>query len=129
MQRIVTKNIQLVLALVNAFFPVDIEDALGNGCNLVNLIGIEGDNAQTNQVGDIFNGLILRTLQFQFSCQRLLSLHPILNSRDIDALFAQLRAQQVVSILCQLFQRRAQFAELLHQCLAMWVKLYHFPHL
>lgn len=88
MQGVVAEAVQLVqLPLVHTLFPVNVEDALGNGCHLIDLIAVEGDDAQANEIGNIVDGLVLRTFQLQFAYQRLLRLYAMLDGRDVDALF------------------------------------------
>ena len=102
-----------MLALIHALFPVDVEDPLGNGCHLVHLVGVEGDDPYAHKIGDVVDTLVLGSLEFQFAYQRLLGLYPMLYGSDVDALVAQGAAQLVEGILFQLFERRMQGAELL----------------
>ena len=55
--------------LIHTFLPIDIKDTLGNDRNLVHFIGIESNDAQAYEVGDIFYALVFCPFQFQFSCQ------------------------------------------------------------
>ena len=77
------------LTLVDALLPIDVEEALGNDRHLVDFVGIEGDNAQTDEVSDVVDALVFSTLQLQLTRQRLLGLHPMLNGSNVDPLFAQ----------------------------------------
>ena len=53
-QRVIAKAVEIVqLALINRVALVDIEQLTDNGCYLIHIIGIEGNNAQTYQVGNV----------------------------------------------------------------------------
>ena len=125
MQRVVTEAVQLVqLSFVHTLLPVDIEHAFRDDRHLVYLVGIESDNTQTHEVGDIIDALILRTFPFEFSSQRLFGFHPVFKSRYVDTLFTKCATQEVVSLLGYLLERGQQFTILLHQHFAVRVECY-----
>ena len=53
-QRVIAEAVELVeLAFVNGLLPVDVEGSFDNGCHLVNIVCIEGDDSQAEDVGDV----------------------------------------------------------------------------
>ena len=54
MQRVVAEARQLVsLALVDGVAPINGKEALDNACNLIDVVGIERNDADTHQVSDV----------------------------------------------------------------------------
>ena len=68
MEGVIAEAIKLVeFALIYRFTPVDIEDMLHDSSHLVDIIGIEGDDAHSEYIGDIVERLIFGTFQLKFS--------------------------------------------------------------
>ena len=102
-QRVIAEGVQPVqFALIDALLPVDVEDALGDDRHLIDLVGVEGDDAQSHEVGDVVDALVFRTFQLQLPRERLLGLHPVLHGRDVDALFVQGMSQLLAGLVSQL---------------------------
>ena len=77
------------LALVDGLIPVDFKDMFHDGGNLVDVISIEGDDAQAEDVGDIAERVVFGTLQFEFATERLLGLDAVLDGIDVEPILFQ----------------------------------------
>ena len=110
------------LALVDGLFPVDVEDMLHDGSHLVDIIGVEGDDAHTEDIGDIFERLVLGALQFEFATKRLLGLDAMLDGVDIKAVLLQSPTQLVEYNLFHPLENGLPLLILLHQHLAMRIQ-------
>ena len=120
MQRIVAEAGQLVLLpFVNGVMPVNVEEILDNGGHLVHIVGIEGDDAHSHEVGDVGDAMVLITFLGQFASQRLLGIDAMLNGIQLDALFFQDSAEKRVDSFRQLFQLWTQLTELTQECFAV----------
>ena len=103
------------LALVDGLFPVDIEDVLHDGGYLVDIIGIEGNDAQAENVGDIAERVVFGALQFELATKRLLSLDAVLDGVDVEPILFQGPAYLVEDNLIHPFENSLPCLILLHQ--------------
>ena len=100
MQGVIAEAVHLVqLALVYRLFPVDVEGAFYDGGHFVDVVGIEGDDAQAYDIGDGIDVGIFGTLELQFAAQGVALLDAVLDGGDVDALFSQCVSQTVVGQL------------------------------
>ena len=102
----VAEAVQLMLALIDGVLPVDVEDLLGDGGHLVDVIGIISDHPDTDDIGDIVECFVLIALLLQLPCQWLFRLDAAFEGVQLDVLFAQSGLEQVWCLLYQLFQLR-----------------------
>ena len=69
-ERIVAEAVELVkFSFIHRFLPIDVEGTLGNGRHLVHVVGVEGDDADTHEICQIVDVVILVTFAFKFTCQ------------------------------------------------------------
>ena len=115
-QRVVAEARQLVsLALVDRVRPVHLEVLLHNGRHLVHVVRIERNDADTHQVGDILQTMVLVALALQLADQRLLRLHAGLHTVQLHALRLQHLCQHPIDMLLELLQLRQPLMVLLYQ--------------
>ena len=74
------------LALVDTLLPVYVEDAFGDGSDLVDVVGIRCDDPDAYEIGDVAYGFVLGSFQLKFPCERCLGLDSVLDGCDVDAL-------------------------------------------
>ena len=67
-ERVVAETVKLMeLSFIHRLFPIDIEGALGNGRHLIHIIGVEGDDADTHEICQIVDVVILVTFAFELT--------------------------------------------------------------
>ena len=68
--------------LVHRIGPVHVEQIVHQCGDLVDFVVVEGDHAGADHIGDVGQGMVLMTLELQFSGQAVLFLHAGLDGRD-----------------------------------------------
>ena len=109
------------LSFIHRLFPVDVKHLLGDGCHLIHFVGVEGDDTDAHQVGQVVDVGILMTFALQFAYQRCFFFHTMLDGIDIDALFLQGFAQELIYQVVQTLQNGQPVTELLENHLSMGI--------
>ena len=98
MQGVIAETVQLMeLPLIHRLLPVDVEGTLHNGRHLIHIIRVEGDDAQSQNVGNVIERPVFVAFKFQFAPKRVFLFDAMLNGGDIDTLLPQCVTQMVVS--------------------------------
>ena len=94
---------------------------LGDGCHLIHFVGVEGDDTDAHQVGQVVDVGILMAFALQFAYQRCFLLHAMLDGIDVDALFLQGCAQELIDQVVQTLENGQTVTELLENQLSMGI--------
>ena len=84
-QRAVAEAVDVVhLALVDAVFPVDLEQVADHRRNLVDLVAVERDDAGAQDVGQVHERAVLARLAFELARETVFRLDARLDGIDVD---------------------------------------------
>ena len=126
MQRVVAKAVELMESpFVHGVVPIDLKELLGDGGYTVHIVGIESDDAGTEDVGDVTEGGVFGTLEREFAGEGLFGLDTRLDGCNHESVALQRFAELVEHLQTHALQLRQRFAVLLQNHLAMEIKGIH----
>ena len=118
MERTVAETVDVVhLALVDAVFPVNIEEAPDQCCNLVHLVAVESYHADAQDVGKVRKARILACLAYELAREAVFGLDACFERVDIDVVRLDAFAEDVLDHLQKFFVGSVLFAVFLDNCL------------
>ena len=103
------------LAFVDGVAPINVERLCHKGCHLVDIVGVERDDAKSQQVCDVVNRFVLGPFAFQFAGQRSLLLDAVVDGRYLYVLVAEGILQALEYQCLQLGKQGQPLTELLEQ--------------
>ena len=68
MERVIAKAVEMMESpFVHGVVPIDLKELLGDGGYTIHVVGIESDDAGSEDVGDVTEGGIFGTLEREFA--------------------------------------------------------------